>query len=104
MVLGNRAVDLPAGRLTTACSCRDPAGIVLQNGGVSATLGSGRLRAPRPAGLRHGGGALQLKLSPLDVRSFWVLWSATRVAFGRSCGDRLSGDDLHRFRGAARGV
>jgi len=35
-----------------------PRGIVLQNGVVGATLGSGRLRAPRPAGLRCGGGGL----------------------------------------------
>ena len=65
MVFCGRAVDLLAGRLTTACSCRDPAGIVLRNGDVGATLGAGRLRAPGPAGLRHGGGASQLTLSSL---------------------------------------
>ena len=65
MVFCGRAVELLAGRLTTACSCRDPAGSVLQNGVVGATLGSGRLRAPGPAGLRQRGGVSQLTLSPL---------------------------------------
>ena len=65
MVFCGRAVELLAGRLTTACSCRDPAGIVLQNADVSATLGARRLRAPGPAGLRCRGGASQLTLSPL---------------------------------------
>ena len=49
-----------SGRPTRACSCRGPAGIVLQTGVVGATLGAGRLRAPGPAGLRQGGGASQL--------------------------------------------
>jgi hypothetical protein len=62
---GSQDLQHPPRRLPTRLlQLSRRAGTVLQNAGVRATLGAGRLRAPGPAGLRRGGAALQQKLSP----------------------------------------
>ena len=65
VVLAGLAKRRHAHRPTRACISQGRAGDVLQGSELRATIGAGRLRALRPAGLRRGGAALLLKLNSL---------------------------------------